>query len=39
MKVTERRLGLTFASGTVLVDGKRVCTARLNGAVIPNQQD
>ena len=37
VRVTERRMGLTFASGEVQVDGRRVCNARLNGAVIPHR--
>jgi len=37
VRVTERRLGLTFAIGEVYAGGKRVCSARLNGAVIPHQ--
>lgn len=35
VRVTERRMGLTFATGEVQVAGRRVCNARLNGAVIP----
>jgi len=37
VRVTDRRLGLTFATGEVHCNGKRVCSARLNGAVIPPQ--
>jgi 3-hydroxyacyl-[acyl-carrier-protein] dehydratase len=37
VRITERRMGLTFATGEVRVDGRRVCNARLHGAVIPRQ--
>ncbi len=35
VRFTEERFGLVTASGTARVDGKRVCTARLTGAVLP----
>ena len=34
--IREQRVGLTRSSGTATWNGKRVCTARLTGAVIPN---
>ncbi len=37
VRVTERRMSLTFAIGEVYYNGKRVCNARLNGAVIPHK--
>ncbi len=34
VRVLEKRMGLTFASGEARVDGRRVCNARLNGAIL-----
>ncbi len=34
VRVTERRMGITFATGEARVDGRRVCNARLHGAVL-----
>ncbi len=35
VRFAEERFGLLTATGTARVDGKRVCTAKLTGAVIP----
>lgn len=35
VRVQERRLGLTSASGEARCGGKRVCTAKLTGAILP----
>lgn len=37
VRVTEQRFGLTSAVGTVTLDGKKVCQAKLTGAVMPAQ--
>jgi len=36
VKITGQRAGMTSATGTATWGGKRVCTAKLTGAVIPN---
>ncbi len=36
VKISRRRLGMTEATGEVWSGGKRVCSARLMGAIAPN---
>jgi 3-hydroxyacyl-[acyl-carrier-protein] dehydratase len=36
VRITGERGGLTSADGTATVDGQRVCTAKLIGAVLPH---
>lgn len=37
VRVTEQRFGLTSAVGTVTLDGKKVCQAKLTGAILPSE--
>ena len=36
LKLTEQRFGLTRASGVVRCQGRKVCQARLTGAILPD---
>lgn len=36
IKLTEQRFGLTSASGTVRCEGRKICQARLTGAIVPH---
>ena len=36
VRLTEQRFGLTSASGTVKSGGRKVCQARLTGAIVPH---
>ena len=38
VEIRERRLGLTSAEGTATCAGRRVCTARLTGAILPRPE-